>query len=62
MAVKKQDDETVILGWIVWPSKEARDAGLAKAFQDPRMSTETNPVPLDGKRMIFGGFEMVMER
>lgn len=60
MAVKKTADETVIVGWIVWPSKEVRDAGMTNAMQDPRMSTGESP-PFDGKRMIFGGFEVVMD-
>jgi uncharacterized protein YbaA (DUF1428 family) len=29
---------------------------------DPRMQPEKNPMPFDGKRMIFGGFEVVVEK
>lgn len=61
MAVKKKDDETVVFSWLIWPSKEARDEGIEKAMKDPRLGPETNPMPFDGKRMIFGGFEMVLE-
>jgi uncharacterized protein YbaA (DUF1428 family) len=60
-AVAASDDETVAFAWIEWPDKAARDAGMAKISSlmetDPRMSRETNPVPFDGARMIFGGFE-----
>ncbi len=61
MAVKKAADETVCFSWVVWPSKAARDAGWAKVMEDQRMSPETNPMPFDGKRMIFGGFVPVVE-
>ncbi len=61
LAVKKRDDETVIFSWIVWPSKDLRDAGMQKMMADPRMQPDTNPMPFDGKRIIFGGFEMILE-
>jgi uncharacterized protein YbaA (DUF1428 family) len=62
MAVQKKDDETVVLSWIHWPSKDVRNVGMAKAMADPRMNPERNPMPFDGKRMIFGGFEVVLEQ
>ena len=61
MAVKRTDDETVVFSWIVWPSKAAADAAMEAMMDDPRMSEETNPMPFDGKRMIYGGFEPVLE-
>lgn len=61
LAVKKRDDETVVFSWIVWPSKAVRDDGMQKMMADPRMQEETNPMPFDGKRIIFGGFEMILE-
>ncbi len=59
MAVKLEKGETVTAGWVVWPSKDVRDAGWAKM-----MSEEQNTqMPFDGKRMIFGGFsEMLVTR
>lgn len=60
MAVKCKPDETVVFAWIAWPSKDARDAGWQKVMADPRMNPETNPMPFDGQRMIFGGFEMIV--
>ena len=56
MAVKAKDDETVVLGWIEWESKQARDSGMAKAMQDDRLAMEH--MPFDGKRLIFAGFEI----
>ena len=60
-AVQKRDDETICFSWIVWPSKEARDAGMKKVMADERMKPENNPMPFDGKRLIFGGFETLVE-
>ncbi len=60
-AVQRAPGETVVFSWIVWPSKGARDAGWAAMMEDPRMSEDANPMPFDGKRMIFGGFESVLE-
>ncbi|KKJ78458.1 RNA signal recognition particle 4.5S RNA [Kiloniella litopenaei] len=61
LAVKKQSDETVLFGWIVWPDKTTRDVAMQKAMEDPRMQEEENPMPFDGKRLIYGGFEMMFE-
>jgi uncharacterized protein YbaA (DUF1428 family) len=58
MAVKRKDDETVVFSWITWPSRKARDEGMKKVMADPRM--ETNPMPFDGKRLIYGGFEVIV--
>ena len=60
MAVQRKDDETVIFSWVIWPSKAVRDAGWAKVMADPRMQADKNPMPFDGKRMIYGGFEMII--
>jgi uncharacterized protein YbaA (DUF1428 family) len=58
-AVRKKDDEAVVFSWVMWPSKEVADAAWEKVMSDPRMSPDTHPMPFDGRRMIFGGFEMV---
>lgn len=55
-AVKATDDETVVFSWIEWPDKATRDAGMKKMMEDPRMDPKHNPMPFDGKRMIYGGF------
>ena len=61
LAVQRKDDETVVFSWIVWPSKSVRDDAWKKVMSDPRMSHETNPMPFDGKRMIYGGFQTIVE-
>jgi uncharacterized protein YbaA (DUF1428 family) len=59
MAVKAEAEETVVFGWIEWPSKAARDDGMAKFMADPRAADGAIPMPFDGKRMIYGGFAML---
>jgi uncharacterized protein YbaA (DUF1428 family) len=61
MAVKRQDDETVVFSWVIWPSRNVRDEGMKKVMSDPRMQPQANPMPFDGKRMIYGGFEMIVD-
>jgi uncharacterized protein YbaA (DUF1428 family) len=63
-AVQATADETVAFSWVEWPDKATRDAGMKKMMDDPRMDPATPghlPMPFDGKRMIFGGFETVVE-
>ena len=61
MAVKKQEDETVVFSWIVWPSRQARDEGMRKVMEDPRSQPDVNPMPFDGKRLIYGGFDVLVD-
>ena len=61
MAVKREPNETVVFSWIIWPTREMRNQGMKKAMEDPRMQPGTTPMPFDGKRMIFGGFEMIVD-
>jgi uncharacterized protein YbaA (DUF1428 family) len=60
-AVMRKPDETVVFAWITWPSKSVRDAGMKKVMEDSRLQEEMNPMPFDGQRMIFGGFEVIVE-
>jgi uncharacterized protein YbaA (DUF1428 family) len=59
-AVQAKADETVVFSWIEWPDKATRDAGMQKIMEDPSFSPENNPMPFDGKRMIYGGFAPVV--
>jgi uncharacterized protein YbaA (DUF1428 family) len=58
-AVKLEPNETVAFSWVAWPSREVRDAGMKKAMDDPRM--KNTDMPFDGKRMIYGGFEQILD-
>lgn len=61
LSVQRKEEETVVFSWVVWPSKAARDAGWAKMMADDRMNMETMAGLFDGKRLIYGGFEPIVE-
>ena len=60
-AVQAKDDEIVVFSWIVYESREQRDAVNAKVMADPRLKADMSEMPFDGKRMIFGGFQPFIE-
>ena len=62
MAVKRKEDETVVFSWITWPSRQVRDEGMKKAMADPRLQPDTNPMPFDGQRLIYGGFDVLIDK
>ena len=59
LAVQRKPDETVVFSWIAWPSREARDTGMEAAMEDPRLKDMA--MPFDGKRLIYGGFEVILD-
>jgi len=59
-AVKAEGGENVVFAWVVWPSRAARDAGNKKVMEDPRLKMDGQS-PFDGKRMIWGGFEILLD-
>ncbi|MBY8977645.1 DUF1428 domain-containing protein [Rhodobacteraceae bacterium NNCM2] len=61
MAVQCAPDETVVFSWITWPSKAVADAGMGAVMSDPALGSMMRDAPFDGKRMIFGGFETIVE-
>ena len=61
MAVKREPGESVVFAWIVWPDKATRDADHSKMEPDPRVQHATKTMPFDGKRMIYGGFQTVVD-
>ena len=61
-AVKAKDGETVIYGWVEWPSKGVRDTAWGKLMADPRMQPDKSKPPLfDGLRMVYGGFTPILD-
>jgi len=65
-AVQATAEETVAFSWVEWPDKATRDKAMARMDEfmkndDPRFDPKKNPMPFDGKRMIFGGFVPVVE-
>ncbi|WDI32290.1 DUF1428 domain-containing protein [Hyphococcus flavus] len=61
MAVKVDPGEEVVFSWITWPSRKVRDEGNKKAMEELHGIASQEDVPFDGKRMIFGGFEVIVE-
>ena len=59
-AVDLQDGEVVVFSWIVYESRAKRDEINDKVMKDPRLAEMMDPakLPFDGKRMIYGGYEM----
>ena len=60
-AVDAKDDEKVVFSWFEYPDKATRDAANEKIRTDPRMQKLGETMPFDGKRMMYGGFEAIVE-
>ncbi len=60
-AVKLEPDETVCFSWVEYPDRETRDRVAAEAMQDPRLKDAMDPTILDDARMIYGGFNPIMD-
>jgi len=61
-SVKLEENETVVFAWIVYKSREQRDEVNAKVMADPRITCmDPAKMPFDGKRMIYGGFETLVQ-
>jgi uncharacterized protein YbaA (DUF1428 family) len=58
-AVNAKPGENIVFSWIVWPSKEVRDAASKKIMEDPRMKP-SGDMPFDMQRMVVGGFEPIL--
>ncbi len=60
-AVHAKADETVVFSWFEYPDKATRDAATTKMMSDPRMAAMGGDMPFDGKRMIIGGFDSIVD-
>ncbi|MGH8251780.1 MAG: DUF1428 domain-containing protein [Steroidobacteraceae bacterium] len=60
-AVQAKDDETVVFSWMEYPDKATYEAANKKMMDDPRMKEMFSNMPFDGKRMIFGGFDSIVD-
>jgi uncharacterized protein YbaA (DUF1428 family) len=58
-SVQATGDEVVVFSWVEWPAKATRDAGQKKVMEDPRM--QDPDMPFDGQRMIWGGFDVMLD-
>jgi uncharacterized protein YbaA (DUF1428 family) len=59
-AVQAKEDETIVFAWFEYPDKATREAANEKMRTDPRMQP-TGDSPFDGQRMIFGGFDAIVD-
>jgi uncharacterized protein YbaA (DUF1428 family) len=61
--IKAKEEETVVFAWIVYKSKADRDRVNAKVMKDPRLmeGCDPNNMPFDCKRMLYGGFKVIVE-
>ncbi len=59
-AVQLEDGESVVFSWIEYPDRATRDACMKVVMADPSMQ-DMSDMPFDGRRMIFGGFEAVID-
>ncbi len=59
-AVQAEATETIVLSWVVWPNKAARDAANEKMRSDPR-AMPSGDIPFSMQRMIYGGFEVLVD-
>jgi uncharacterized protein YbaA (DUF1428 family) len=62
-SVKLKPGETVVFSWIVFKSRADRDRVNAKVMKDPRLAKmmDMDSMPFDPKRMIYGGFKILVE-
>src|SRR6266540_1743425 len=61
-SVKLKPSETVVFSWITYKSRAHRDRVNAKVMKDKRItSMDPKTMPFDGKRMIYGGFKVLVE-
>ena len=62
-ASRARGGETVVFSWIVYKSRAHRDRVNAKVMKDPRIATmmDEKAMPFDGKRMVYGGFKMIVD-
>jgi len=62
--LKLKRGETVIFAWIVFKSRRHRDSVNAKVMKDPRLAKMMKPKarpPFDYKRMVYGGFKVIVD-
>jgi uncharacterized protein YbaA (DUF1428 family) len=61
--IKLKPGETVVFAYIVFKSRAHRDRVNAKVMKDPRLtdSMDEKTMPFDAKRMVYGGFNVLVD-
>ena len=60
-AVQAKEDESVVFSWFEYPDRATRDAANEKMMSDPRMEEMGANMPFDGQRMIYSGFDSMID-
>ena len=60
-ATKAEKGEKIVFSWVTWPDKATADAANQKMMEDPRMA-DFGEMPFDGQRMVYGGFEPIVQQ
>jgi uncharacterized protein YbaA (DUF1428 family) len=60
-AMKAKPNETIFFSWVVYKSRKDRDRVIGKVMSDPKMQMDMKSMPFDVKRMVYGGFEGVVD-
>lgn len=61
-AVKAREGEVIVFSWMEYADRAARDAAGEKIMADPRLKAMSETVPFDGARMIYGGFDIILDQ
>lgn len=61
-ATHAEEGESIVFSWVEWLDTAARDSGMQGFRADDRAKTAPADMPFDGSRMIFGGFEIILDR
>ncbi|MBC8129677.1 MAG: DUF1428 domain-containing protein [Rhizobiaceae bacterium] len=61
LSVKLEPGESVVFSWVEWPSKDVRESTKEAIFEEMRAVMGDEPMLFDGKRMIFGGFDVILD-
>jgi uncharacterized protein YbaA (DUF1428 family) len=60
--IRLKPGETVLFSWIVFASRAHRDRVNAKVMKDERMANmDPKSMPFDCKRMVYGGFRVLVD-
>jgi uncharacterized protein YbaA (DUF1428 family) len=59
--IRTKPGETVVFAWVVYKSKADRNRIMKKIFADPRMHPDGSEMPFDMKRMMYGGFKVIVD-
>ena len=59
--IRSKPGETVLFAYIVYKSRAHRDSVNDKVMKDPRIKMGTKKMPFDVKRMLYGGFKVIVD-